>query len=263
MCTPVDVMCLSCLTEPGRSCAGLNQLLAVALDFACKLEPPWSLRSGHGAGALWQTHSGEPALWHLLSQAAPTHLTPTLYAVRAFGWHWCRLAAQRELVPASLHSQAAAALSQGHRQFHAVGFQGLQLVLGYSDSTLDSQCSASCCSQAAHALCQHLHTGAPAAPLQGVQLVLYGDSILESWLEKDVGAPCPAGRCAGLKAVFDSYFGHWSSMVLALGSEVCGLLSCLMLALERRSLCCAVLCCVVLVTLCCQALLVELRPDWH
>ena len=67
---------------------------------------------------------------------------------------------------------------------------------------------------------------ARAAHLQGLQLVLYGDSIMESWLEKDVGAPCPAGRCAGLKAVFDAYFGHWTSTVLALGSEVCALLPC-------------------------------------
>lgn len=55
---------------------------------------------------------------------------------------------------------------------------------------------------------------------QGVDLVLYGDSITESWVATACGHPC-GSRCDGIPKVYEDYFGNYSSMVLAVGGIPC------------------------------------------
>ncbi len=50
---------------------------------------------------------------------------------------------------------------------------------------------------------------------QGVDVVFYGDSITETWRGTDMGRGCR--RCAGVPAVFQHYFGKYSTSVLAVG----------------------------------------------
>ena len=50
---------------------------------------------------------------------------------------------------------------------------------------------------------------------QGVDVVFYGDSITETWRGTDMGRGCR--RCAGVPAVFQHYFGKYSTSVFAVG----------------------------------------------
>lgn len=59
-------------------------------------------------------------------------------------------------------------------------------------------------------------TSAHWAPLQGYDLLFYGDSITETWRGTDMGRPC--SRCEGVPKVFSQYFGSkYKSEVLAVG----------------------------------------------
>ncbi|KAK9836010.1 hypothetical protein WJX81_005902 [Elliptochloris bilobata] len=51
----------------------------------------------------------------------------------------------------------------------------------------------------------------------GVDVVFYGDSITETWRGTDMGRGCR--RCAGVPAVFQKYFGKYSTAVLAVGGD--------------------------------------------
>ncbi|KAL3147860.1 platelet-activating factor acetyltransferase activity protein [Trebouxia sp. C0010 RCD-2024] len=54
---------------------------------------------------------------------------------------------------------------------------------------------------------------------KGCELVFYGDSITETWRATDGGRACPRSRCAGVPEVFQRYFGHFSTSVLAVGGD--------------------------------------------